>query len=190
MGKLLNLLKKYLILVAALTIFYSEISYAAEQGSLDSNESQGNIYLDLRIADIVLISNLEDFDFSNWNLTAQDVIEQSDDVCVYSNKLMNRKYAITASGTGTGSAFTVTNEAGEEIPYQVYWNDSAGIDNGRSELISNKILNNQKDASIDSLDCGGDDNARISIAFSRDNIEAAIIGGTYNGTLYIAISPE
>ena len=174
----------------SIAIQLSNRSLAAEQGNKDEDESIGNIYIDLEIGEITSISNLDNFDFTDWELN-DDVVEQSDDVCVYSNKLANTQYTITASGTGTGSSFAVTSSTGnEEIPYLAYWNDRAKTDSGRKQIRANTPLTNQKKANTKAFDCEGKDNARISIAFTKTDLDAVVITGLYSGTLFISISPE
>jgi hypothetical protein len=75
----------------------------------------------------VQISKLSDVGFGTITNVGSDQI-QSQSVCAYSG-LFGGRYTITATGSGAGGAFTLSNGAAT-LPYEVQWSTSAGQSSG------------------------------------------------------------
>ena len=181
-----NRLRKLIVSASLLLalVFYSKVTLAVQQGELDDEESYGEINFEIEIAELTQISDLDDFYFSNWDMKSN--MQQSDQVCVYSNSASG-KYHITARGSGSGYAFEVTN--GEHnVPYDAYWKDKITGSGIGKKLKPNKQLKNRKRGSKTHFDCNGLTNAVITIRFLKDDLEGAT-GSSYHGNLILEIAP-
>ena len=98
---------------------------AAVQGSQGST-STGSVSINASVPNRVRISGLDDI--SLLNLDPSVDASNNQDVCVWSNT-STRGYSITASGSGTGNAFTLASGA-STVPYSVEWAGSIGQANG------------------------------------------------------------
>lgn len=75
----------------------------------------------------VQITQLSDVSFGN--ITALDVDQvRSQSVCAFSG-LLGGRYSVTATGSGTGNAFTLSNGSAA-LPYEVQWSGTAGRTSG------------------------------------------------------------
>lgn len=107
----------------------------------------------------------------------------SDNVCVFST---TRAYRITASGNGTGGAFTLASGA-NTIPYTVEWDDVSGATTG-TQLTSGTALTGQTTSAI-TTNCGGGTNATVIVRVSSTDLSGAPVGA-YTGTLTLVVTPE
>ena len=86
---------------------------AAQQGTLGTS-STGVANITLVKNALYRVTNIQDFVFSSW--TGQ-TLRAENELCVYSSAGLS--YRITATGSGTGGAFQLTNGGGDTITYQV-----------------------------------------------------------------------
>src|SRR6266851_4415937 len=99
-------------------------SDAATQGSAGTT-STGSVTINASVAARVDITNLSDVTFADADLapvinTANQATKE-ENVCVWSNN-SDKSYYITATGSGTASAFTLANSTNPVVPYEIYWN--------------------------------------------------------------------
>jgi hypothetical protein len=175
-----------ILLIVAFSFSLSKASMSATQGAAGST-STGTLDISIALADVVQISSLNDIIFPVWGGTGGMI--EFDDLCIYSNTA-GGGYNVTATGSGSGSAFTVT-DGSNTMAYNASWNDVSGTNTGMASLTTNVALTSQTGASTNSLDCssGASLTSRIIIEF----IEATLMGApvsVYSGTLTFNIAPE
>lgn len=178
-------LSKIGIITAFLTtsLYIAPNTIAATQGTLDPT-SNGSFEVTLTIPDRVQISGLEDIDFGTF---VSGDFNYDYPVCVYSNTPTAR-YGVTITGDGTGGAYTLTNGT-DTIPYNVYWNETAGTTTGEMLLTAGTKLGNRSGANQQSYTCAsGGDSANIHVWIQDANMRD-VTNGTYTGTMTVFIDP-
>jgi hypothetical protein len=98
-------------------------------------------------------------------------------------------YSVTGTGSGPGSAFSMTNGT-SILPYEVQWAQSANAASG-SSLTAGRALLNQSNASLlSSLTCGlGLQNATLIVIVRAVSLQQAT-AGIYSGTLSLLLSVQ
>jgi hypothetical protein len=171
--------------VGLLSLLASPVS-AATQGSFGAT-STGSISINASVPGRVRISGLSDVDFSNVDPSAAAVDAQS--VCVWSNT-STRGYSITATGSGTANAFTLTDGSAPAVPYTVEWAGSSGQTSGVA-LAAGSALTGQASTAINS-DCtaGPAASASLVVSIGSPTLQSMTAGVTYAGTLTLVVAPE
>ena len=136
----------------------------------------------------VNISGLQDVSFTSLNPLADATRAQN--VCVFSNTV-TRGYNVTARGSGSGSAFTLS--AGGSIPalpYSVQWSQSAGNSTGTA-LTPGTRLTGQTSGAI-SVTCilGVLSSATLIVILRTSDLQGAASGVSYTGSPGLTIAPE
>ena len=137
----------------------------------------------LRVAPVgadVRISNMNDLSLGSWSGSGD--VEDSDSVCIYNNGGPN--YLITASGSGTGGAFTLSS-GGNTIAYTFQFQGSSG---GYTTLSPNS---GQGFSSADQVSdtCGGSTNASMRVRVTESSLMSAK-KGSYSGTVNVQVDPN
>lgn len=168
--------------VAALSIGSATV-LAATQGSLGSSSS-GSVNISANINQLVRISALNDISLGTY--TGTGGLTGRDDVCVFSNA---GGYSITATGSGSGGAFSLAASGGATVPYSVAWATTAGANTG-AQLTSGKVLAGQS-GTFTNPTCQGGANLNASLLVSvTDEALAAAPAGAYTGTLTLTVAPQ
>lgn len=152
--------------------------FAATDGTLGAT-SQGTVNISLTIPQLVRISGLSDIALGT--VTSAPATGNTT-ACIYSNSAGN--YSITATGSGTAGAFTVTDGT-NNISYSSTWDDGVA---GATALTAGTALTGRQGASTTSVTCGGGSNSTFAITFSEADIAAAP-QGNYTGVATLLISP-
>lgn len=185
--KILRLNKILAVLLTSGFTFTSQfnIANAATDGYI-GRTSTGTKNISITIGLLAFIKNVDDAIFNTWD-GAGDV-EDSDDVCVYSNGGSNN-YEVTAYGNGNANAFTVT-DGNKSIPYSVAWSDNKGSDFAAgTTLIKDQITNSNFGGGSNPV-CAKD-NASVVVKFAEsDLLASAVSGNSYQGTLTMIITAE
>ena len=141
----------------------------------------------------VRISKLSDVSLAPANITVDAVASQS--ICIFRNAGSGGipgGYSVTASGSGPGSAFSL-QAAGvtPRLPYSVLWNDSAGQTSGTA-LSPGAVSLGHITTQTASQNCssGPSTSASLIIQVLTGDLQAAVGGVTYSGTLTLAIAPQ
>lgn len=137
-------------------------------------------------ADKVRITGLSDVAFGTiTNFAADSVRSQS--ICVFA-KSTNDNYRVTASGTGSGGAFTLSSGS-DTLPYEVEWSDTSGQTSG-AQLSANVAMTGQQSTAT-SDDCSkGPATTASLVVILRSAAVSSAITGTYTGALTIVVAPE
>lgn len=177
-------LQKILNIFTVLFVFTSSSSFAVQQGITDHKESYGEVELAIEIAELVKLSDLDDLSFSRWD--NQGDLIQSDDVCIFSNSARG-SYNVMARGSGSGGGFVV-DDGINKVKYQVYWQDTINSSSNGVKLEPNITAYNRSNGNSKYFDCNGNNNARLTIVFLREELKKSI-GAHYSGNLVIQIAP-
>jgi hypothetical protein len=175
-------LVKKIVLGAALISMISTPAFAATDGTLGTT-SQGDLDITLTIQDLVRISGLADATFGNY--AGSGDLNDNQDICVYRNDAAGQ-YTVTA--TAVEGAFTIDDGGGNDIAYNVYFNDVTGT-TGEVALSYNTASATQSGANTSTDDCSvGGDSANVHVELLEANLLAAP-SGAYSGTLVLTVAP-
>ncbi len=156
-------------------------AYAATQGAVGSS-STGTSVISVVVSPLARITAIDDVSFGTWS--GSGALSATDDVCVWTT---GGAYSITATGGGTGGAFTLA-DGSNEVSYSVTWDDVAGSSSGTS-LTAGSGLSGQT-SSATSTDCtGGSMTATLGVSIAEGDLSGAP-SGNYSGTLTLVIAPE
>jgi hypothetical protein len=117
---------KAVLAFAAVSPVMMSPASAATQGTLGAT-STGTVTITVSVPSRVQITALSDVTFSNVDPTTTATSTQNN--CVWSNTA-TKGYTITATGGGTGGAFTLRSGALAPVTYNVQWNQSTGQSTG------------------------------------------------------------
>jgi len=170
----------------AASMLLAEPALASTQGTFGST-STGSVTINASVPGRVRISGLSDVTFSSVDPSV--AASDAQNVCVWSNT-STRGYTITASGSGTASAFTLASGALTPVPYTVEWASSSGQTSGTS-LTTGSTLTGQTSTAITS-DCsaGPAASASLVVSIGSSTLQSMTAGVTYNGTLTLVVAPE
>jgi len=128
----------------------------------------------------VRISNMNNIGLGSWSGSGD--VSDEDGVCIFNDGGPN--YLITASGTGSGGSFRLT-DSGNEVEFNVRFKGSSG---GFTSLSPNSSHSFSAADQSDS-NCSGGTNATIEISVSESDLLAAH-KGSYSGTLNLQVDPN
>ena len=134
----------------------------------------------------VRITNLSDVDFGLISNLQADAL-RSQNVCLYSNSA-GELYSVTASGSGTGSSFTLSNGTAA-LPYEVRWNSQSGQSTGTS-LAPNVAVTGQSSAATHQFCNSGPAASASLVVVLRSSELSQAREGSYSGSLTLLIAAE
>jgi spore coat protein U-like protein len=157
----------------------------ATQGTLGAT-STGSVSINASVPNRVQISGLSDVSFANQDPATPAANAQN--VCVWSNT-STKGYNVTASGSGAGSAFTLSNGA-STVPYSVEWSGGSGQSSG-SALASGSALTGLISAATNATCASGPaSSASLIVRISSANLQTMQAATSYTGTLTLVVAPE
>jgi len=136
----------------------------------------------------VQITALQDETFTSLNPLADATKTQS--ICVFSNTLLHG-YNVTARGSGAASAFTLS--AGGSIPalpYTVQWSQTSGSSTGTALVVGTPLTGQRSNALTSACSLGPSTSASLILILRTADLQAALAGVSYAGTLSLTIAPE
>lgn len=134
----------------------------------------------------VRISRLADAPFGTLSNFTTDQ-QFNDSVCVFSSAA-GRRYRVTATGSGTGGAFTLASGA-NRMAYEVQWATASGQTSGTA-LSAGIALAGLTTTAANSGCTVAPTNTATLITILRANAKASATVGSYTGTLTILIAPD
>ncbi|HSQ95864.1 MAG TPA: hypothetical protein VLM18_07230 [Croceibacterium sp.] len=160
-------------------------AWGATQGSLGAT-SQGSIAISASVPSRARITGLTDVSFANQDPST--AASSAQNVCVWSNTATNG-YTITATGSGTSSAFTLTNGAGI-VPYSVEWAATSGQTSG-SALVAGTASSSLTSGAVNQT-CSSAPlaSASLIVKMSTTDLSTMIAGSSYTGTLTLLVTPQ
>lgn len=146
------------------------------------NSFASTLTLTLNLPDTVRISNLNDIDLGSY--TGAD-LTAADSLCVY--RASGLSYAVTATGSGPGGSFTLTDGAGSQVPFSASWNDGAGA----VVLAPGVLLSGRTNsmAGSDTCNFGANNNAVLSVLVSAADLQLAP-AGSHSGVITLTVELE
>ncbi len=158
-------------------------AFAATDGTIGAT-STGSVTITASVPNRALISDLKDVDLTNHDPATAASSPQS--VCVWSNTATHA-YTLTATGNGSGSAFTLSNGSAT-VPYSVEWAGSSGQTSGTA-LTSGTASASLTSAALDPT-CGGGDSASLIVGISTADLGTMDAGSNYTGALTLLVTPQ
>jgi spore coat protein U-like protein len=120
--------RKISIAIACIAALLTAAPAAASTNGTLGATSQGSIQISVSVQNRAQITGLSDVTFGSVDPANEATSAQS--VCVWSNT-RTHAYSITASGSGVGNAFSLSNPEGTATAtYAVAWADQAGATGG------------------------------------------------------------
>lgn len=135
------------------------------------------------------ISGLSDIAFGTISATTDQ--SMSENVCAFSTNggfFGGRDYAIRATGSGGGGAFTLSSGAAT-LPYEVQWADSPNQTSGVSLTAGSLMAGFGNSAFFSNCAFQNQGTASLTIVIRGVQLAAAT-AGDYTGTLQIMIVPD
>jgi hypothetical protein len=158
---------------------------AATDGSLGAT-STGTVAISASVPTRARISGLSDVAFTNQDPSTAAASAQ--DVCVWSNTT-TKAYTITATGSGTASAFTLTNGSGT-VPYSVEWAGTSGATSGTA-LVAGTASGSQTSAATNQICASGPvASASLVVKMATADLGTMTGGSSYTGALTLLITPQ
>lgn len=156
-------------------------AHAASQGSLGA-ASTGTVTITASIVPRANISGVTDI-----ALTDQDPMRsasQTRGICIWSNT-RSQTYTVTASGSGPGGNFLLSNGA-QEVPYAIRWN--AG---GANTSLSDGVRSMTTISAATQQTCNsGSRSASLTVEIEPADLQTMEHGLAYVGTLTLIVAPE
>lgn len=156
--------------------------------------SKGFVYLSLMLFallggqktawGVAQITGFQDFPLGTWSGSG-DLSAIDGTLCVYESSA-NPRYFITATGSGSGGAFTLST-GGTTIAYAVGWSNVANATSGFTALTSGTRVR-FNGGNKTSPTCGGSYNASLQISVLASSMSGKP-SGTYSGTVTILLEP-
>lgn len=135
----------------------------------------------------VQITGLSDVDFGTIvNLSVDAVSAQS--VCVFSDTA-TKGYQITATGSGSSGAFTLSASGGRRLAYDVEWNHLSGQSSG-TQLTSKVTLTGQVTNATAAACTSAPSTTASLIVIERASALSSAVAASYSGNLTLLIGPE
>jgi hypothetical protein len=134
----------------------------------------------------VRVTNLSDVDFGLLANLQSDA-RRSQDICLYSSST-GSLYSITASGSGSGSAFALNNGAAT-LPFEVQWSSQSGQTSGTS-LTPNVPVTGQTSSATHQFCNGGPPTSASLTVILRSAALSQAREGNYSGTLTLLVAAE
>ncbi len=189
-------MKRNLFKIASLlALGVASTAFAATQdGAVGTTESIGTADITLTIPKLIRITGMDPVQFGNYS-AGGDTMSVTDEVCVYGNFDPTDTYRVTAHGSGTSNAFTLTREGSgtaHALPYHVYYNSTVGAAVGTEFSSPTTPITAQSgftNTYYESDACAGHETAQYTVEIMKADILAAKYG-TYNGTLTLIVEPE
>jgi hypothetical protein len=160
-------------------------AFAATQGTLGAT-STGSVTIGASIPNRVMLTKLTDVSFTNQDPSVN--ASSAQDVCVWSNTA-TKGYNVTATGSGTASAFTLANGA-LTVPYTVEWAGSTGQSSGTALSTGTALTGLTSTATNMNCASGPATSASLIVKISSANLQTMQAATTYTGTLTLVVAPE
>lgn len=172
-------------LACVLASLANSAASAATQGSFGAT-STGSVTINASVPNKIQLTGLTDVSFLNQDPTVAAASTQN--VCVWSNT-STKGYFVTATGSGTASAFTIANGAAT-VPYSVEWAGSSGQASGTALTASTALHGLTSTATNPTCASGPSSSASLIVRISTANLQTMQAATTYTGTLTLVVSPE
>ena len=134
----------------------------------------------------VRVTDLSDVNFGLLSNLQADA-RRSQNVCLFSNS-MGGRYSITATGSGSGSSFTL-NDGSHSLPYEVEWSDQSGQTSGTGLAPAVTATGRVSAASQQTCNSGPASSASLTVVLRASSLTQAR-EGNYSGSLTLLVAAE
>jgi hypothetical protein len=152
--------------------------------------STGSLLVTASVAARVQISNLSDLTFADADLgpviSSGGTAQKTENVCVWSNNT-DKGYFITASGSGTASAFTLASGINTPVAYGVAWAGTTGASSGTALTAATKSTKFTSTANTST--CAGGQSATLLVSIAGADATNMVAAASYTGTLTLLVTP-
>ena len=160
-------------------------AFAASQGTLGAT-STGSVDITASVPNRARITGLSDVAFTNQDPAT--AASSAQNVCVWSNTA-TKAYTITATGSGTASAFTLSNGT-TTVPYSVEWAASSNQTSGTALATGTASAALTSAATHQSCASGPTSSASLIVGITTANLGTMSAGSSYTGTLTLLVTPQ
>ena len=182
MRTILNSITSAAIVVAAIA---STPALAATQGTLGAT-STGTVAISASVPNRARITGLADVAFTNQDPNTAASSPQN--VCVWSNTA-TKGYTVTATGSGTSSAFTLANGL-LTVPYSVAWNASSGATTGSALATGTASAGLVSTATQQVCSSGPVTTSSLIVGITTADLGGMQAETSYTGTLTLVVTPQ
>lgn len=172
--------------LGAAALGFSGPALAATQGSLGST-STGSVTITATVPNRAQLTALSDISFTNADPSTAATNSQS--VCAWSNTA-TKGYSITATGSGTGGAFTLASGALTPVPYSVQWNQSTGQSSGTSLTTATALGSLVSTATKPTCNSGPSTTSSLIVTIGASDLQDMVAATSYTGTLTLLMTPQ
>ncbi len=174
-------------LIGAMTVaaLSSGAAQAATQGTLGAT-STGSITITASVPNRARITGLTDVAFTNQDPST--TASSAQNACVWSNTA-TKGYTVTATGSGTASAFTLANGA-LTVPYSVQWNALTGQTSGTALTTGTASAGLVSTATQQICSSGPATTSSLIVGISTTDLGGMQAATTYTGTLTLVVTPQ
>jgi hypothetical protein len=171
--------------ISAMALASGTAEATPTQGTLGAT-STGIINISVSVPNRARITNLSDITITNQD--PNTAVNNAQNVCVWSNTA-TKKYTVTASGSGTASAFTLASTT-LTVPYSVQWSGSSGSTSGTALTAGTASTAFTSTATDQACATAPSTSASLIV-----NMATADLGGmqsqtNYTGTLTLVVTPQ
>ena len=159
---------------------------APTQGTLGST-STGSLSISASVPNRVQITGLTDINFADADPTVSAVKAQN--VCVWSNTA-SRGYTLTATGSGTGGAFTLASSAANPVPFSVEWSGTSAQSSGATLTAGAALTGLTSGATSPTCNSGPGSSASLIVRIGANDLQTMAAGANYGGTLTLLVAPQ
>ena len=170
----------------AVASFCAASADAATQGSLGAT-STGTVTITATVPNRAQITGLSDISFTNADPTTTATSAQSN--CVWSNTA-TKGYSITASGSGTAGAFTLTSGALAPVPYSVQWAATSGQTSGSALATGTALTGLTSTATRPTCNAGPATSSSLVVSIAATDLQDMVASASYTGTLTLLVTPQ
>lgn len=163
--------------------YSATFTYRARNAAMGKKRDTATFTLNVVIPTVLHLSGLDSLDLGAWD--GLNPVTGSDLLCVYINSGV--LYTVTASGSGSGGAFEVSNGS-VAIAFTSTWNDGTGA----AALTAGTPLANRGNTNTTSIDCsgGGASNATFAVNVPVVNLQAVAGTGIFSGTVTLTVQAQ
>jgi hypothetical protein len=173
------------IAAACAALLAGSAGATATQGSLGAT-STGSITITASVAARAQITGLTDVTFNAIDpMTAATAAQNN---CVWTNTL-NGGYSITATGSGTSGAFTLTNSTAT-VPYSVQRASTTGQSSGPALTAGTAKTGMTSTATSPTCSSAPLTTSSLIIGIAPTNLINMTANTTYTGTLSLLVTPQ
>ena len=173
-------------LIGASSLLLSPNALAATQGSLGAT-STGSVTITASVPNRAQLTALSDVSFSS--VDPSTAATNSQNVCAWSNTA-TKGYSITATGSGTGGAFTLASGVLSPVPYSIQWNQTSGQSSGTSLTAGTALGSLVSTATKPTCSSGPSTTASLIVTVAATDLQSMVAATSYTGTLTLLLTPQ